>query len=105
VGIWTSAFWGFRQWPMHLLHNGLSDKTWVPVFCVDRRIVITLLTELGRAGIPVRCERLRVGWRLPPGRDEWCLWVGYQAYGPAQERLAEVLPPLLRSLRRGIAPS
>jgi hypothetical protein len=81
--------------------NGLSDDTWVPVLCVDGRIVSPLLAELRRAGIPAYCARFRRGWHLPSRRSEWCVWVGYGAYGRAQERLAEVVPALVRSLRRG----
>jgi hypothetical protein len=97
--------WGWRRWLAQQCGNGLTDDTWVPVLCVDGRIVGALLSELHRAGIPAYCARLRPGWQLPPRRIEWCVWVGYNAYGRAQERLAEVMPLLIRSLRRGIAPA
>lgn len=92
------AFW---RWLARNGGNGLSDDTWVPVLCVDGRIVTALLAELRRAGVPAYCVRFRGGWHLPPRRSRWCVWVGFNAYGPAQERLAEVMPLLVRSLRRG----
>jgi hypothetical protein len=79
--------------------NGMTDDTWVPVWCVDRRIVAELLAELSSAGVPARCDRFRYGGRLLPRRSEWCLWVGNSAYRQAQERLAQVMPQLVRSLR------
>ncbi len=98
-----TPFWGSWRWLARHRSNGLTDDTWVPVLCIDGRIVAALLGELRRAGIPAYCARFRPGWRLPPRRSEWCVWVGYNAYGRAQERLAEVMPLLIRSLRRGIA--
>jgi hypothetical protein len=79
--------------------NGLTDVIWVPMFCVDRRIVDALLTELRRAGVPARCTRLGATWHFPAHPGKWCLWVGQDAYGQAQQRLAEVMPLLVRSLR------
>jgi hypothetical protein len=100
-----AASWGWWRWLARHRGNGLTDDMWVPVLCVDGRVVSALLGELRRAGIPAYCARLRPGWRLPLCRSEWCVWVGYNAYGRAQERLAEVMPLLIRSLRRGIAPA
>jgi hypothetical protein len=94
---------GFGPWLARRRGNGLSDDTWVPVQCVDGRIVRPLLDELHRAGVPARCTRLRRGWRLPPHHSEWCVWVGYDRYSRGQERLAEVVPLLISSLRRGTA--
>jgi hypothetical protein len=94
-----TALEGFRWWLVSHRGNGLTDDTWVPMFCVDRRIVDPLLTELRRAGVPARCTRLGASWHLPAHPGEWCLWVGYAAYVRAQERLAEVMPLLVRSLR------
>jgi len=95
-----TAIEGFRWWLVRQRGNGLSDDTWVPMFCVDRRVVDALLTELRRAGVPAQCTRLRASWHLPASPGEWCLWVGRDAYGRAQERLVEVMPLLIRSLRR-----
>jgi hypothetical protein len=100
VGRPIMALEGFRWWLVRHRGNGLTADTWVPMFCVDRRIVDALLTELRRAGVPARCTRLGVSWHLPAHPGRWCLWVGYDAYGPAQERLAEVMPLLTRSVRR-----
>ena len=94
------ALEGFRWWLVRHRGNGLTDNTWVPMFCVDRRIVDALLTELRRAGVPARCTRLGTSWHLPAHPGKWCLWVGYDAYGPAQERLAEVMPLLARFVHR-----
>jgi hypothetical protein len=95
-----TALEGIRWWLVRHRGNGLTDQTWVPMLCVDRRIVDALLTELRRAGIPAKCTRLGASWHLPAHPREWCLWVGYDAYWMAQERLDEVMPPLVRSLRR-----
>jgi len=96
-----TALHGFWWRPARYRGNGLTEETWVPMLCVDPRIVTALLTELRRAGVPARCTRLSLGWQLPPQRGEWCLWVGYDAYGDAQQRLAEVMPLLVSSLHRG----
>jgi hypothetical protein len=98
-----NAILGFGPWLARRRGNGLSDVTWVPVLCVDGRVVGPLLGELRRAGVPARCTRLRRGWRPPPHHSEWCVWVGYDRYGQAEERLAEVVPLLISSLRRGTA--
>ena len=91
---------GFRWWLVRHRGNGLTDATRVPVFCVDRRIVDAVLTELRRSGVPARCTRLGTSWQLLAGPARWCLWVGYDAYGPAQERLAEVMPLLDQFVQR-----
>jgi hypothetical protein len=91
---------GFGPWLARRRDNGLSDVTWVPVLCVDGRVVLPLLAELRRAGVPARCTRLRRGWRLPPHHSEWCVWVGSGRYRAAQERLAEIVPLLISSLCR-----
>ena len=96
-----TAVWAFWWRLARNCGNGLSDDVWVPVLCVDGRIVTPLLAELRRAGVPACCTRFRDGWHLPPRRSEWCVWVGYDAYGRAEERLTEVVPLLVRSLRRG----
>lgn len=80
--------------------NGLQDDWWVPVLMVEGRIVIGLLEELHRARIPAYCTRVMPGGLSFP---RWCLWVGGSAYDRAEERLAEVLPLLTRSSRRGPA--
>ena len=80
--------------------NGLRDDSWVPVLFVDGRIIAGLLAELRRAGLPAYCARYRLGWRFPPQRNAWCLWVGSSAYGRAGERLADVMPLLIASLHR-----
>jgi hypothetical protein len=97
----STAFEGFRWWLVRQRDNGLTDSTWVPTLCVDRRIVDALLIELRRAGVPARCTRLGASWHFPTNRSEWCLWVGNDAYWQAQERVAEVMPLLVRSLRGG----
>jgi hypothetical protein len=89
----------FRFWLARYRGNGLSDSTWVPVLCVDGRIVAPLLTEMRRAGIPAHCTRLGRGRRLPPHHSGWYVWVGYSGYRKGQERLAEVIPLLLGGLR------
>lgn len=94
---------GFRFWLARYRGNGLSDVTGVPAVCVDGRIVAPLLTEMRRAGLPAHCTRLRPGWRLPPHHSEWCVWVGYSGYRKGQERLAEIIPLLIGSLRGGTA--
>jgi hypothetical protein len=93
----------FGFWLARYRGNGLSDETWAPVLCVDGRIVAPLLTEMRRAGIPAHCTRLRRGWRLPPHHSEWCVWVGYSSCRKGQERLAEIIPLLIGSLRGGAA--
>jgi hypothetical protein len=95
-----SGLQGFRWWLAGHQANGLTDDTWVPMLCLDRRIVTALLTELRRAGVPARCTRLGASWNFSAPRDRWCLWAGYATYGLAQERLAEVMPLLVRSARR-----
>jgi hypothetical protein len=98
-----TAILGFGPWLTRRRANGLNDVTWVPTLCVDGRIVGPLLAELRRAGVPAACTRLRRGWRPPPHHSEWCVWVGYDKYWQAEERLAEVVPLLISSLRRGTA--
>jgi hypothetical protein len=83
--------------------NGLRDGTWAPVLFVDGRIVTALLMELRRAGIPAYCARVSPGWHIGHRPGTWCLWVGYSAYERAEERLAEVMPLLVRSLGGGTA--
>lgn len=94
------ALEGLRWWLVRDRGSGLTDDIWVPTFCVDRRIVDALLTELRRAGIPARCTRLGASWRPSVHLGKWCLWVGYEEYAAAQERLAEVLPLLVSLARR-----
>lgn len=91
---------GFRWLLIRHRGNGMTADTWVPMLCVDRRIVDALLIELRRAGVPAQCSRLGTNWQLPARPGRWCLWVGYDAYGLAQERLAEIMPLLVRSVRR-----
>lgn len=91
---------GSSWWPIRQRGNGLRDEAWVPLLFVDGRIVIALLVELRRAGIPAYCARFRPGWRIGR-RSTWCLWVGCSAYGQAEERLAEVMPLLLQRLGGG----
>jgi len=67
------------------------------VLCGDGRIVTPLLT-----GIPVRCTRLRRGWRLPPHHSEGVVG-GPLRLPECQERLAEIIPLLIGSLRGGTA--
>ena len=96
-----TALEGLRWWLARDHGNGLTEDTWVPMWCVDSRVVGALLAELRRAGVPARCTRLTATWRLPPTHPgEWCLWVGYDTYWRAEERLTEVMPLLVRSLRR-----
>jgi hypothetical protein len=81
--------------------NGLRDDSWVPILSVDGRIVADLLAELHRAGIPAYCARFRLGWHfLLRSGNPWCLWVGASACEKAEERLADVMPLLIDSLRR-----
>jgi hypothetical protein len=98
-----NAILGLGPWLARRRDNGLGDVTWVPVLCVDGRIVGPLLSELRRAGVPAHCTRLRRGWRLPPHHSEWCVWVGYGRYWHAEDRLDEIVPLLISSLRRGTA--
>jgi len=100
-----TAIAGFGPWLARRRGNGLSDVIWVPVWCVDGRVVPCLLAEMHRAGVPAHCTRLRRGWRPPAHHSQWCLWVGYDSYWQAQERLAEVLPPLIGLLHGGTAPA
>lgn len=68
---------------------------------VDGRIVAGLLKELHRAGVPAYCAWFRPG--RPSSSQRWFLWVGGSSYERAEERLAEVLPLLMGSLRHGPA--
>jgi hypothetical protein len=81
--------------------NGLPDDWWVPLLMVDGRIVADLLEELHRAGVPAYCAWFKPC--RPSFSQRWCLWVGGSSYERAEERLAEVLPLLIGSLRRGPA--
>lgn len=94
----------FGPWLARYRGNGLSDATWVPVQCVDGRIVGPLLAELRRAGVAAHCTRLRRGWRLPPHHSQWCVWVGYERYWHAEERVNEIVPLLIKALRGGAQP-
>ena len=104
MGDWITPPWGRhrtlrRSWRRLACQcgNGLQDNTWTPVLFVDGRIVLALLTELRRAGIPAYCARVGPGWliRRP---STWCLWMGSSDYERAEERLAEVMPLLVQSL-------
>jgi hypothetical protein len=99
----VSALRKLAFWVARYRGNGLSDATWVPVLCVDGRIVGPLLAEMRRAGVAAHCTPLRRGWRLPLHHSEWCVWVGYSSYWRGQERLAEILPLLISVLRGGTA--
>lgn len=84
-----------------VVSNGLAEDVWVPVWCVDRRIVDRLLAELAGIGVPAYCSRLRGRWLPPVRRSEWCLWVGQRSYDRAEVKLAEILPALVKSLQGG----
>ncbi len=79
--------------------NGLGDDAWVPVMFISRRIISTVLAELGRAGVPAYCSRFNPAWCGIPAR--WCLWVGRSANGRAEERLTELMLGLFGDLDSG----
>lgn len=83
-----------------LRDNGLTDETWVPLICVDGRVVTFILADLRRAGVPACCVRLRLGWRILLEPSCWCLWVGGSHHRQASERLSIILPRLIRYLRQ-----
>lgn len=90
--IWQRVF--------RLRENGLTDETWVPLICVDGRVVKFILADLRQAGVPARCVRLRQGWHILLEPGPWCLWAGGSYYRQASERLSIILPGLLRYLRQ-----
>jgi hypothetical protein len=76
--------------------NRLLDDIWVPLGLVEEEIVLALVEQLGRDGVPARCEWVRTGWRFPPRPSRWCLWIGARSYWRADEILGELVPQLLR---------
>jgi len=91
----VSAGRRFTAWLIRFRGNGLDDPVWVPVLCLDGRIVEPLLAEIRSAGLAACRTRMRPGWSFQFDPTCWCLWLGFGRYWEGQERLAEVMPLLL----------
>ena len=97
--------WGRLWWlPAGGYGNGLDDDAWVPVLEVSERVVPTILSVLGEAGVPAYAAPARSGASRLKDRTRrsagYQLWVGANAYGRAELTLVRVMPYLAREAAR-----